>query len=102
MPVTAANIRFQDYQFSQQLATGTWRWTTRMDVSGSVPTFEVRDVITPYGTLRDNTPIPGDVIMHERPQGRGYVRLRETGHAPWPAPHPDGDPRHGRVPLLRV
>lgn len=62
MPVTAANIRFQDYQFSQQLATGTWRWTTRMDVSGSVPTFEVRDVITPYGTLRDNTPIPGEII----------------------------------------
>jgi cobyrinic acid a,c-diamide synthase len=28
--------------------------------------------------------IPGDVVMHERPQGRGYVRLRETGHAPWP------------------
>jgi cobyrinic acid a,c-diamide synthase len=29
--------------------------------------------------------IPGDVVMHERPQGRGYVRLRETGNAPWPA-----------------
>ncbi|MEZ5540818.1 MAG: cobyrinate a,c-diamide synthase [Pseudomonadota bacterium] len=34
--------------------------------------------------------IPGEVVMHERPQGRGYVRLRETGHAPWPAPHPAG------------
>jgi len=34
--------------------------------------------------------IPGDIVMHERPQGRGYVRLRETGQAPWPAPHPDG------------
>jgi cobyrinic acid a,c-diamide synthase len=29
--------------------------------------------------------IPGDVVMHERPQGRGYVRLRETGSGPWPA-----------------
>ena len=28
--------------------------------------------------------IPGDIIMHERPQGRGYVRLEETGNAPWP------------------
>jgi len=28
--------------------------------------------------------IPGDIIMHERPQGRGYVRLQETGDAPWP------------------
>jgi len=28
--------------------------------------------------------IPGDCIMHDRPQGRGYVRLQETQHAPWP------------------
>ncbi len=29
--------------------------------------------------------IPGDIVMHERPQGRGYVRLQETSNAPWPA-----------------
>lgn len=29
--------------------------------------------------------IPADAVMHERPQGRGYVRLRETGNGPWPA-----------------
>jgi cobyrinic acid a,c-diamide synthase len=34
--------------------------------------------------------IPGDVVMHERPQGRGYVSLRETAQAPWPAPRPAG------------
>ena len=28
--------------------------------------------------------LPADVVMHERPQGRGYVRLRETAQAPWP------------------
>ena len=28
--------------------------------------------------------IPGDCVMHERPQGRGYVNLQETRHAPWP------------------
>jgi cobyrinic acid a,c-diamide synthase len=28
--------------------------------------------------------IPGDVIMHEKPQGRGYVRLQETGKGLWP------------------
>lgn len=28
--------------------------------------------------------IPGDAVMHERPQGRGYVRLHETGQMPWP------------------
>jgi cobyrinic acid a,c-diamide synthase len=34
--------------------------------------------------------IPGDVIMHERPQGRGYVRLRESTRSPWPDPRPAG------------
>jgi cobyrinic acid a,c-diamide synthase len=29
--------------------------------------------------------LPADVVMHERPQGRGYVRLRETGNRLWPA-----------------
>lgn len=29
--------------------------------------------------------IPGDTVMHDRPQGRGYVKLRETGKLPWPA-----------------
>jgi len=34
--------------------------------------------------------IPADTIMHDRPQGRGYVRLRETAHAPWPSANPPG------------
>ena len=29
--------------------------------------------------------LPIDITMQERPQGRGYVRLRETADAPWPA-----------------
>ena len=28
--------------------------------------------------------IPADIVMHDRPVGRGYVHLRETGSAPWP------------------
>jgi cobyrinic acid a,c-diamide synthase len=28
--------------------------------------------------------VPADVVMHDRPQGRGYVRLRETNRHPWP------------------
>ena len=27
--------------------------------------------------------IPGDVVMHARPVGRGYVRVEETGEFPW-------------------
>jgi len=35
--------------------------------------------------------IPGDIVMHERPQGRGYVRLRETANAPWPSSQPQAE-----------
>ncbi|HEC15931.1 MAG TPA: hydrogenobyrinic acid a,c-diamide synthase (glutamine-hydrolyzing) [Sedimenticola sp.] len=28
--------------------------------------------------------VPADAVMHERPRGRGYVKLRETGKSPWP------------------
>lgn len=35
--------------------------------------------------------IPADVRMHERPQGRGYVRLQETGNSPWPKLTDAGD-----------
>ena len=28
--------------------------------------------------------VPADVVMHARPQGRGYVRLAETDRHPWP------------------
>jgi cobyrinic acid a,c-diamide synthase len=27
--------------------------------------------------------LPGEVTMHARPQGRGYVQLQETGQGPW-------------------
>jgi cobyrinic acid a,c-diamide synthase len=30
--------------------------------------------------------IPGDVTMHDKPVGRGYVTLAPTPDAPWPAP----------------
>ena len=29
--------------------------------------------------------------MHPRPQGRGYVRLRETAAMPWAGPRPAGE-----------
>ena len=34
--------------------------------------------------------IPGDVVMHEKPVGRGYVRLAETELFPWGSVAPDG------------
>ncbi|MBI5658659.1 MAG: hydrogenobyrinic acid a,c-diamide synthase (glutamine-hydrolyzing) [Nitrosomonadales bacterium] len=31
--------------------------------------------------------IPGDVVMHDKPVGRGYVHLAENRQHPWPRPH---------------
>ncbi|MDH5648101.1 MAG: cobyrinate a,c-diamide synthase [Gammaproteobacteria bacterium] len=36
--------------------------------------------------------IPADVIMHNRPVGRGYTLLEETDHLPWR--HANGEPIH--------
>lgn len=34
--------------------------------------------------------LPGEVVMHARPQGRGLVRLQETGAGPWALGDPAG------------
>ncbi len=39
--------------------------------------------------------IPGTVVMHERPVGRGYVHLAEQAHHPWP--RPKGPAQHIRA-----
>ncbi len=36
--------------------------------------------------------IPGRITMHEVPQGRGLVRLQETGHGDWPRQSDDDQP----------
>ncbi len=37
--------------------------------------------------------IEADAVMHEKPQGRGYVSLRETGNSPWPLLDGDSEDR---------
>lgn len=58
----ASSLKFHDYQYAWQVAQGTWKWTVRMDVSGPSPTFQVRDIVSPYGLLRDSIPLPGDIV----------------------------------------
>ena len=36
--------------------------------------------------------IDADIVMEQRPQGRGYVQLQETGNSLWPAAAPDASP----------
>lgn len=62
MPTLASNIQSQDYKYAVQVPQGTWRWTTRVDVSQAIVQFEVRDISSPYGLLRDSIPIPGEVV----------------------------------------
>lgn len=40
--------------------------------------------------------IPGDIVMHAKPQGRGYVRLKETGNGHWALKDAGGRP--GEIP----
>lgn len=61
MPL-AANLQRQDYQYKFQVLQGIWRWTTRLNVLPSGPVYEVRDILSPFGLLRDGVPIPGDVV----------------------------------------
>ena len=61
-PIFTSRLQFQDYQFQATVPAGVWRWTTRVDVSLGTPQYEVRDVKSPYGLLRDMIPIPGPVI----------------------------------------
>lgn len=61
MPVQST-LRYQDYQFQVSLAGGTWRWVTRVDVSKSTISTQIRDIVSPYG-IRDSIPIPGEVVQ---------------------------------------
>jgi len=58
-----SNLTSQDFEYKFQVLQGYWRWKTRMDVSQSTPQFSVRDVVSPWGLLRDNVPIPGPVVQ---------------------------------------
>jgi len=57
-----SNLQSHDYKFELATAAGKWKWVTRLDVSQSNPIFSVRDVVSPYGLLRDSIPIPGEVV----------------------------------------
>jgi hypothetical protein len=61
--ISTSALQFQDYQFQVALAAGTWKWVTRVDVSKSSPSYQVRDILSPYGVLRDSIPLPGEVIQ---------------------------------------
>ncbi len=62
MSISAANISSQTVGFTSLANGRLWRWGTKMDVSGAQPTFQIVDILTPFGPLRDTVAIPGDII----------------------------------------
>jgi cobyrinic acid a,c-diamide synthase len=66
----------------------------RAAIEGGLPTYAecgglmyLSRSLTWRGETREMVGIvPGDAVMHPRPQGRGYVMLEETGAGPWPLP----------------
>lgn len=42
--------------------------------------------------------VPGDIVVEDRPQGRGYVVLEETGNSLWPAASGRPSDSAGRIP----
>ncbi len=83
--------------FAQELAdNATLRSDLRRMLEGGLPAYaECGGLMYLSRTLSmgdKNYPmvgvIPGDVVMHERPVGRGYVHLSEQSWHPWPRPRP--------------
>jgi cobyrinic acid a,c-diamide synthase len=73
-------------------ANASLRADIRAAVSGGMPVYAecgglmyLSRSITWQGARRAMVgALPGDAVMQDRPQGKGLVRLRETGLSPWP------------------
>lgn len=81
-------LRMDELDANQEL-----RNEIRNAIEGGLPTYAecgglmyLARSLTWQGRTRNMVGvIPGDVVMHPKPVGRGYVRLRETSAHPWPA-----------------
>jgi cobyrinic acid a,c-diamide synthase len=84
---------FPETRMVELTANSSMMDSVRNAVEGGLPTYAecgglmyLARSITWEGKTQNMTGvIPGDIIMHSEPQGRGYVRLRETGKGLWPS-----------------
>ena len=81
--------------FMHQLeANGSMRAALRQAVTAGLPTYAecgglmylARSIRWQGQVAQMVGAIPGDIVMRERPVGRGYVRLAQTPDHPWPMP----------------
>ena len=83
---------FPETHMEQLEANAALRGQIRAAIQGGLPTYaECGGLMYLARSLRWNArccamvgAIEADVVMHERPIGRGYIHLRETGNGPWP------------------
>jgi cobyrinic acid a,c-diamide synthase len=88
--------------FMAELETNTaMRTAIRQAIDDGLPTYAecgglmyLSRSISWKGKIHDMVGvIPGDTVMHDKPVGRGYVRLQETGQTPWKSESPVEDIR---------
>ena len=83
---------FPETQMEALEANTSLRAEIRAAVLGGLPVYAecgglmyLSRSITWQGTRRAMVgALPADAVVHTRPQGKGLVRLRETGLSPWP------------------
>jgi len=92
---------FPETQMEPLEANRALRAEIRQAIEGGLPAYAecgglmylARSITWRGETFEMAGAIPADVVMHEKPQGRGYVRLRETGKGPWPLVDAGGRPK---------
>jgi len=95
---------FPEMRMRELEANATMRASVARAIEGGLPAYAecgglmyLARSLTWNGETREMAGVIGaDVVMHAVPQGRGYVRLRETGNGPWPLPGAGGWP--GEIP----
>lgn len=83
---------FPETHMRQLAANGSMRASIRTAIDNGLPTYAEcgglmylsRSLIWDGQQAEMVGVIPGDAVMHRKPQGRGYVKVQETDDMPWP------------------
>jgi len=82
---------FPETKMSELNANQSLRQSVKKEIEQGLPTYAecgglmylARSIKWNNETYEMAGVIKGDILMHKRPQGRGYIRLQETDQHPW-------------------
>lgn len=82
---------FPEVYAAELAANASLRKAVQQAINGGMPAYAecgglmylARTIAWKGQTHAMASVIPGDVVMHDKPVGRGYVRLKETAAFPW-------------------